>query len=97
MSIVHGTLKGGICKLCLTGFENIFSIRNQSLLLGADTKINCLWNQRKRGSSICLYIAALFLVFVTKYFVFKRKKTKKDCVKAWSILVSFTNRPIDYI
>ena len=61
MSIVHGTPKGGVCKFCLT--------EKWWILVSAGTKKT--GNQQKRGSFICTYIVVSYLVFVTKYFVFR--------------------------
>ena len=89
MSIVHGTTKSGICKLCLTEkFWFLKHFKYKNLLKIKSEFIN--WHENKllvksaeKGQSSLYLYCCIILVFVTKYFVFRFQKTKKkipeDC------------------
>ena len=79
MSIVHGTPKGGVCKLCLTEkFWLLKHFNDKNLLNKKSEFITKCRNENKllvksveKGYCYSYIYCCIILVFVTKYFVFR--------------------------
>ena len=96
MSILHGTLKGGVCKLCLTEIFWILKHFNNKHLLNKKSQSiskcrhgnKLLVKSAEKGQFYLYLYCCIILVFITKYFVFRLQKTKKkiseDCEKVWN-------------
>ena len=85
MSIVHGTTKGAVCKLCLTEkfwllkhFNDMYLLNKKSEFIRKCRHKNELLVKSVEKGQFYLYLYfCIILVFVTKHFVFRFQKTKK--------------------
>ena len=89
MSIVHGTPKGGVCKLCLTEKSWLLKHFNDEHLLNKKSEFISKWRHEKKlvvksaeKGWFCLYwYCCIILVFVSKHFILHFRKLRKRYLK----------------